>query len=144
MAEAAPPLTCDVASLEVRGVLTSAPGLLTFTLASHATTDLLVRLSSTLGDAVIFQEWNENLGHPPTAAVPEAGPTDQSGDQLVGGAAAGVGGWGGGDGEEAEDACALFHEIGQIESVLMAPGERRAVVLVFRPAYVQARHGAPA
>lgn len=134
------PITCDVSSLEMRGVLTAAPGLLTFTLASHATTELLVRLSSTLGDAVIFQEWNENLGHPPTAAALEVGPTDPSGDRLVGGAVVAVGGWsgGGGDGEGPEDACALFHEIGQIESVVMAPGERRAVVLVFRPAYVQA------
>jgi hypothetical protein len=138
-ADAPSPITCDASSLELRGVLTAAPGLLTFTLTSHATTELLVRLSSTLGDAVIFQEWNENLGHPPTAAALEAGPTDQAGDRPVGGAAAAVGGWSGGDGEEPEDACALFHEIGQIESVVMAPGERRAVVLVFRPASVQAR-----
>ncbi len=57
-AAAAPPLpliSCDARSLELGGVLTSAPGLLTFTLTSRSSERLRVRLSSTLGDVLAFQ-----------------------------------------------------------------------------------------
>jgi len=152
IAPAAPPISCHLAALELSGVLTSAPGLLTFTLSSHAPVPLRVRLTSTLGDAVVFQEWNENLGHPPTATAVEVGATNPpaGGDTApaassVGGTASAVlGGWSGagsgddgGDGDDPDDQCALFHEIGQIDALVLAPGERKAIVLVFRPSYAQ-------
>ena len=127
-------LSCSSERLEVGGVLTSAPGLLTFTLTSSAPFALYVRLSCSLGEAVAFQEWNENLGHvedstassvAPGAAPPIVG---EKGELLL-------------QDEEPEDQSALFHEVGLVESVRLEAGESRRLVLVFRPSYAQVSGG---
>eukprot|EP00315_Gephyrocapsa_oceanica_P045048 CAMPEP_0185537344 /NCGR_PEP_ID=MMETSP1366-20130426/110397_1 /TAXON_ID=38817 /ORGANISM="Gephyrocapsa oceanica, Strain RCC1303" /LENGTH=244 /DNA_ID=CAMNT_0028149063 /DNA_START=6 /DNA_END=738 /DNA_ORIENTATION=- len=129
MTSEADAFTVSPSRLCCHAVLTSAPALLPFSIASSSAVPLRVTLGSTFGDAVRFQAHDPALAHPPLGAGEGGGP-------LPGG--------GGGDSP------ALLHEMNLISSVALPPRGVVAVVLVFRPAVAltaaeddQRRRGAP-
>jgi len=115
MTSEADAFTVSPSRLSCHAVLTSAPALLPFSIASSSAVPLRVTLGSTFGDAVRFQAHDPALAHPPLGAGEGGGP-------LPGG--------GGGGG----DSPALLHEMNLISSVTLPPRGVVAVVLVFRPA----------